>query len=566
MKVAVVAHYDPNGAWDENFLLMLGVVARVVDRIVLVTTAFEMPDLPATHADVVLIRRPNIGYDFYSYRVGLNKVLADAILDGVFLLNSSLMLLHAGRFEELLHAMADDSRVSAVRGVTASTQFAWHLQSYLLYFDLRKLPMQWLQRFFAKVQPVNTKFEVVLAYEIGLGTAISGAQIPVDVLFAPELALRVRGTHAWMRTVACSTGRYGWLTPRPWGAMREVNWVHFGAEALARRYGFVKAEVLRSNPHRLPLDGVFAACDKQLLPGVRQAVKRTQQHYADAGNGLTELAPSQDPGHFSYRVVESRSARRQGAKVAVVVHLYYLDLLEEILGYLENILEPFDLFITTPFEADIWQILNSLDRRGQSVTILLGENRGRDVGPFIALCRSGMLNAYEAVLKLHSKKSRYSDQGSFWRKQLYEPLCDNSMTVLRTLALLRNGEVGIVGPGHFFLSHDNYWGANRAALSRILKGAGIDVTAEGPELGFFAGTMFWFVPDALRDIQRIPGAVVDFEPEAGKQDGTLAHAWERAFCLLARAAGYRVTSLGLSGCDVFAQDNRCNRVPVLVPF
>ena len=79
---------------------MLEVVARVVDRIVLVMTSMEMPDLPATHANVELIRRPNIGYDFYSYRVGLNQVFAEANLDGVFLLNSSLMLLHAGRFED----------------------------------------------------------------------------------------------------------------------------------------------------------------------------------------------------------------------------------------------------------------------------------------------------------------------------------------------------------------------------------------------------------------------------------------------------------------------------------
>ena len=150
-------------------------------------------------------------------------------------------------------------------------------------------------------------------------------------------------------------------------------------------------------------------------------------------------------------------------------------------------------------------------------------------------------------MKLHSKKSRYSDQGSFWRKQLYEPLCGNSMTVLRTLALLRNGEVGIVGPGRFFLSHDNFWGVNRDALSRILKSAGVDVPADGPELGFFAGTMFWFVPDALMAIQRMPGTAVAFEAEAGKQDGTLAHAWERAFCLLARAAD---TGLHPWGCPV----------------
>jgi rhamnosyltransferase len=563
MKVAVVAHYDTEGIWDENFLLMLAVIARMVERVVLVTTTIEMPDLPENLAQIELVRRPNIGYDFYSYRVGLGQVLRDGEIEGVFVLNSSLLLLHSARFGELLRTMADENRISAVRGVTASSQIAWHLQSYLLYFDLRKLPVQWLQDFFSKVQPVNTKFEVVIAYEIGLSKAIIDDRIPVEVMYVLDFRSFCGGTLAWMRKVARSGGRYGWLKLRSWRALGQVNWVHFAAGALAQEFGFVKAEVLRSNPHKLPLDNVLSACEEQLFLGVSQAVERTKKHYAGAGNGLTELAKSQDLSVFNYRHVESRAARHQGAKIAVVVHLYYLDLLEEILSYLENILEPFDLYITTPFEADVWQILNELNQRGQSVTIMLGENRGRDVGPFIALCRSGMLNAYEAVLKLHSKKSRYSDQGSFWRKQLYEPLCGNSLTVLRTLELLRRPGIGVVGPGGYFLSHNNFWGANRDTLAKILISAGVKIPETGPELGFFAGTMFWFAPDALIAIQRIPGTAVAFEPESGKQDGTLAHAWERAFCLLARAAGYGVTALCLSGGDIFTQDNEAKRVPVL---
>ena len=62
--------------------------------------------------------------------------------------------------------------------------------------------------------------------------AISAEQVPVDVLFAPEAILRWRAMYAWMRTVAHSAGRYGWVTLRPWRAMHEVNWVHFCAEAL----------------------------------------------------------------------------------------------------------------------------------------------------------------------------------------------------------------------------------------------------------------------------------------------------------------------------------------------
>lgn len=563
MKAAIVAHYDPDNVWDENFLMMLGVLGEVVDQIILVTTSTTIPDIPSEFTNVMLIRRPNIGYDFYSYRVGVNKICENASYDGVFILNSSLILLHAEKFKTLLKTIADNNGNSAIRGVTASNQIRWHLQSYLLYFNLRKLPINWLGSFFSKVQPVNTKFEVVLAYEIGLSKQASLDNISVDAVFSPKLSVLLRGMQLWMRRVAALSGRFGWLTARPWSVMHEVNWVHFGAEALAKEYGFVKAEVIRSNPHGLPLDGIFLGCENKILQHVKHSVLRTKKHYEGAGNGLTELAKSNDLGEFRYQLIESRMARKTGAKIAVVLHLYYFHLLDEILGYVDNILEPVDLFITTPFEADVAKIINNIGARGQSVSIFLGENRGRDVGPFVALFRSGILNSYDAVLKIHSKVSLYSDNGPAWRKQLYDPLCGSSIVVLRTLELLRLGGIGIVGPERFFLSNRKFWGANRNKLSEILESAGINVSEDGPELGFFAGTMFWFSPKALMAIQRIPSHSVAFEPENGKQDGTLAHAWERAFCLLAIAEGYRVTSVNIGGSDIFNLDNESNKVPVL---
>ncbi|MBV5317446.1 MAG: hypothetical protein JZU50_06525 [Desulfobulbaceae bacterium] len=189
MKAAVIAHYDPENVWDKNFLAMLSVVSRLVDRVVVVTTSTEIGNLPASPRHVELVRRPNIGYDFYSYRVGLTCVLRNGAVDGVFLLNSSVILFHAKRFAALLNDMASEDHSTGVRGVTASKQFAWHIQSYLIYFDLRKLPPYWLQRFFSNVQPVNSKFEVVLAYEIGLGNTISSQQIRCAVCTKALFAL-----------------------------------------------------------------------------------------------------------------------------------------------------------------------------------------------------------------------------------------------------------------------------------------------------------------------------------------------------------------------------------------
>lgn len=75
--------------------------------------------------------------------------------------------------------------------------------------------------------------------------------------------------------------------------------------------------------------------------------------------------------------------------------------------------------------------------------------------------------------------------------------------------------------------------------------------------------MFWFSPKALKSIHLCDGDSIDFPPEDGKQDGTLAHAWERAFCLIAREHGFLTSSIESKGVDIFSTDTSANAVPVL---
>jgi lipopolysaccharide biosynthesis protein len=542
MKAAIVAHYDPECLWRGNFLSMLEVLTRVVERIVVVTTSAHIGDLPASLPSVDLVRRPNIGYDFYSYRVGHAHLLRDHQPESLYILNSSLVLLDAEKFQTLLEDLASAARSTAARAVTSSTQLGWHLQSYLLYVDLGKTPRGWLARFLDRVEPQNTKLETILHNEIGFGRCIEEDGVAAEALFAPPASYQAEVEKAGI-------------------ALSEVNWTHWACVELAARWGFAKGELLRSNPHQLSLDEVWAAASPVLLPSAKEMVDATEQFYKSDGKGLTQL--SQSKGTSLVREwVQSNRHRVANARVAVALHLFYVDLLEELLGYLESICEPFDLFITTPFEADIPRILATTAKSGLAVTIALTENRGRDVGPFLSLLRAGLLDKYDAVLKLHSKKSLYSEQGRSWRRQLLAPLCGDSLTVFKSLALVRREQVGIVGPTKYFLTNENYWGANKDTLRKILAAGGLRDAAD-PGLAFFAGTMFWFKPATLTAIHDMPEEVFAFEDEDGKQDGTLAHAWERAFCQLARGAGFRAAVIDSPDEDLFALDHSEKRVPVL---
>jgi hypothetical protein len=255
--------------------------------------------------------------------------------------------------------------------------------------------------------------------------------------------------------------------------------------------------------------------------------------------------------------------RSNTARVAVVVHAFYADLLSDLENTLRRFTEPFDLYVTTPHRKDIPIIERTLAPVTPHIVIATTENRGRDIGPFLALFRTGAFAPYKAVLKLHLKKSLYSKKGDVWRNALYEQLCPDGVTIQRAIQLLESGNAGVIGPHNFYLSHPKFWGANRAHVRAIRHAIG-NADIESEELGFFAGSMFWFKPEALCDIHQLPESLLSFDPEAGQQDGTLAHAFERVVTELAIHAGHRTTSLELDGEEIRNRTElRNNTVPVM---
>jgi lipopolysaccharide biosynthesis protein len=224
-------------------------------------------------------------------------------------------------------------------------------------------------------------------------------------------------------------------------------------------------------------------------------------------------------------------------RAAIVTHVYYPELWEEMFAIRDFLPAGSPIIVTAPPTQA--QTLRMLVGSDPLVTILETPNRGRDIAPFLMALELGLLDQFDAVLKIHSKKSPHLWQGGLRRRVFLTALAGSRNVVARTLAQFADSKVGLVGPSAFFRRAPVYWMGNRDRVVDLAHRMGADAT-----LGFFEGSMFWVRPAALAPLRGLRLRTEDFEEEIGQLDGTLHHAVERLFPVAAAVAGYETRSIG----------------------
>ena len=231
--------------------------------------------------------------------------------------------------------------------------------------------------------------------------------------------------------------------------------------------------------------------------------------------------------------------------VAVVAHVYYEDTWPDIAGALRGLTVPFDLIVTTVAGRE--RLIETIRQAYPRADIEIVENRGRDVGPFIALLERGRLDRYRYVCKISRQEIDGRRPQDLYGRDVAEAAAVRpSGSAGRGDAAIamfeRDPSIGMVGPRVFRLPKEGYaedlsWSSNRAMTLEIA--ARMGVPADRFQLDFFGGTMFWVRPEALKPLRDL-GLAADMPYESGLIDGDLPHAIERVAPTSVVAAGYKL--------------------------
>ncbi|MFC6842195.1 rhamnan synthesis F family protein [Xanthomonas theicola] len=460
-RVAVVAHFDAEGLLTEFTRRLLDELLLHAERIVLVSTRLAPEQAMGLDERIMVIVRENVGYDFYSFRTGIFAVEALYSYDELIIANDSVITIDRGGIGK---AFAQMRGVECdAWGMTESLQVSRHLQSYFLVFRKSAFFSHYFDKFWRNVRVLDDKWEIILSYEVGLTQWLLSHGAKIGVAFQPA-ADATRTIAARLKRKCLRDGINALIAAPSKQGILHANPAHYLWDDLYRSFGFIKSEVLRDDPNGvLDVELARVITDASALAMVEREIARMRQTRKNTMPIVTGESDVPTLDELERYGVGAIDVENLGARFAIVLHLFHIDLIDSIYACMRNVIVDHDVFVSVKSIADRRVAARYFQEHKVRAFVFVHPNIGRDVGPFISLLNTGLLDRYDAVCKIHSKKSVYHDGGGEWRDELMKSLLGSSLDVLRILrAFTDNPACGIVGPESAYLSNARFWGERGA--------------------------------------------------------------------------------------------------------
>lgn len=293
---------------------------------------------------------------------------------------------------------------------------------------------------------------------------------------------------------------------------------------------------------------------RKLFPGFHPGIY-AEQH------GLTQ--PNADPladyirakrpaGAWKYELLTEEAPRRvlpTGTRVALHLHVYYPDLLPDILAELKgNHIKP-DLFISVPNDnvCSEVQVLLSQEYPTWKVNLQIVPNRGRDLGPLLTTFSSTFTQDYDLVGHLHTKKTvdvTDANMSRRWFCFLLKNLLGGKYAMAdKILAhFASDPSIGMVFPDDPNIVG---WSLNRPYAEKI--GRRLCLLPLPQHFLFPIGTMFWARVEALKPLFDLNLTWDDYPVEPLPYDGSFLHALERILPFVVAHQGFRCVLTNIKG-------------------
>lgn len=279
-------------------------------------------------------------------------------------------------------------------------------------------------------------------------------------------------------------------------------------------------------------------------PGI-YAEKQGLKEWSIDGDPLAHYLRSGRPeGPWLLPVIKPKvlgARRRSPLRTALHIHLFYEEIIPELLRRIRRSRSRPDLFISVPSE----EILQEAKKHFQllparKIEIRVVPNAGRDIGPMLSEF-SNELQYYQVIGHFHVKKSLdYKNRNLIenWINFLSENMLGGKKPMIDVIlhAMEQDPGLGLVFPDD---PHVIGWTGNRDRAASLMKRMGLKTGLPERFINFPVGTMFWARPQALKPLFDLNLDWSHYPEEPIPPDGTMLHAIERILPMISEQSGYR---------------------------
>lgn len=513
-RLLLYVHFNKYNRISSHVYYQLTKMRQIFSNVVFISNSSvsdkDYQKLVDLHLVDNFIQRENIGFDFAAWRDGMTAVGFEelATYDSVTIMNDTCFGPLWDIKDYYLEYESDDSvdfwGLTNNRATPKSryTQgFREHIQSYFITFKKSVIVSPEFKNFWENVKNYTNVQDVIDNYETQVTTKFLDAGFKYKVIFNTVNEDASHMLHA------------------------DFSFYHPTA-ILSHRVPFIKVKAIDNNQHITPylLDEIAKQSDYpvDLIISHMSEINFPDFKYLLARKYVKEIP----------------AVSLADKKIAVHLHVFYVDLLEDFLDAFENFHFVYDLFITTDNATKKQEIESILRSNGKDAQIFVTGNVGRDVLPMLKL--KDYLSDYDYIGHFHTKKSKEADfwAGESWRNELIDMLIKPADNIL---ANFDNDKLGIVIadiPTFFrFNKIVDAWNEHliAPAMNDLWQQMGMTKAIDFNNFHNFVmsyGTYVWFKYDALKPLFDL-GLTDEDVPAEPLPQNSILHAIERLLIYIA---------------------------------
>lgn len=246
--------------------------------------------------------------------------------------------------------------------------------------------------------------------------------------------------------------------------------------------------------------------------------------------------------------VLNKDEKKEPKKIALIMHIYFKDLIGECLHYAKSMPSYADIYITTNTQEKKEAIEAAFSELPcHKLDVRLVPNKGRDVGPFLVESREYIMD-YDYICHTHDKKVGQLKPGSIgagFSYRCFENVLRSPEFVENIIDTMeKNPRIGLLTPpppnhGPYYITLGMEWGLNYQVTKELAEKLDIHVPiTDKKEPIAPLGSVFWARTEALKKVFDYPWTYEELPEEPIADDGTILHGIERIYNYSAQAEGY----------------------------